>query len=380
MGYTREFVQVLQQRIMAKNALIQVVLGPRQVGKTTGVKQVLSMLNVPYIYVNADDLLVPERSWVLEQWQKALALGENTVLVIDEIQKVPNWSEIIKSLWDANNNRIKLIVLGSSSLLLQKGLTESLSGRFELIKVLQWSYTESKKAFGYDLERYLRFGGYPGAVPFEDDYDRWYAYIKESIIETVISKDIFQDNRVGNPALFKQAFEILAHYPAQEVSYTKLLGQLQNKGNVELIKHYINLYSGAYLLSDIQKFSFKAYLSKASSPKILMSCPALVNLYEQDIPNNKVAGRLFELVVGNRLINTQGRLFYWRERNYEVDYIYTYRGAIYAIEVKSGKKQVASGFDRFKKDVPQAKCCIITKENFDVFDENPIRMLETYAL
>jgi len=273
--FKRRFVSRLEERFLAENPLIQVLIGPRQVGKTTGVRQFLQRSQKPFCYANADDVLVSDRNWLLEQWQKALALGDGALLVIDEIQKIPNWAESIKANWDAEPGRLKVLLLGSSALQLHGGLKESLAGRFELTRVHHWSFAELREAFGYDLTRYLTYGGYPGAVQFENDPDRWYAYMKESIVEAVIGKDILQNRKVANPALFRQAFEILCHYPAQEISYTKLLGQLQERGNTDLVKYYIELYGGAFLIYSLQKYSEKAWLARSSSPKMLPACPAL---------------------------------------------------------------------------------------------------------
>ncbi len=171
-AYERSFVTQLEQRLIAENPRIQVLVGPRQVGKTTGVKQLLARYPYASHYANADDLLNTHRTWLLEQWQKALSMGGKALLVIDEIQKVPNWSETLKSLWAKAPQSIRVAVLGSSSLQLQKGLAESLAGRFELMKSHHWTFHEQKVAFGYDLDRYLTYGGYPGAVAYEDDFDR----------------------------------------------------------------------------------------------------------------------------------------------------------------------------------------------------------------
>jgi len=104
-SYERAFVVNLEERFRSREALIQVLIGPRQVGKTTGVKQLLERRQAPFCYANADDLLVSDRTWLLEQWQKALALGDESLLIIDEIQKVPNWAETIKGLWDSKPAR-----------------------------------------------------------------------------------------------------------------------------------------------------------------------------------------------------------------------------------------------------------------------------------
>ena len=371
--FQRPFVGRLASRLEAQPRLMQVLVGPRQVGKTTGVKQIIAQAQLPAHYANADGLLASDRNWLLEQWQQALLLGEGSLLVIDEIQKVPNWPETIKALWDARPGHLRVVLLGSSALQLQTGATESLAGRFELLRVHHWTFAELQEAFGYDLTRYLAFGGYPGAVPFEADPDRWYAYMKDAIVEAVIGKDILQNRRVANPALFRQAFQILCHYPAQEISYTKLLGQLQDKGNTDLVKTYIDMYSGAFLLHALQKYSPKAWLSRSSSPKMLPACPALYSMTAgvDTASNAEQRGRAFELAVGAELLQQPGELTYWRERHDEVDFVYQYRQHLYAIEVKSGRKKSAKGLAAFCKLVPQALPVIVTPDNFAAFSADP---------
>lgn len=376
--YERSFVAQLEQRLSTGQPLIQVLAGPRQVGKTTGVKQLIARYPHDTYYANADDILTTDRTWLIEQWQKALLSGKKALLIIDEIQKIPNWSETIKALWDKAPKTLRVIILGSSSLQLQTGLTESLAGRFELIRTYQWTFDELNQAFKYNIDRYLTYGGYPGAVAYEKDFDRWYAYLKDSIIEAVVGKDILLNRKVGNPALFRQAFEILCRYPAQEISYTKLLGQLQDKGNTDLIKYYIELYSGAFLIHPLEKYSAKNYLSRGSSPKVLVACPALYAMHEGPhiLADPEKKGRVFETAVGARLIQLPGKLYYWRERQNEVDYIYEYQGGLYAIEVKSGRRKLSMGLNVFLDKFPKAHPVIITYENFAEFSENPRKFLD----
>lgn len=380
--YERPFVAQLEKRLSAEQPpLIQVLIGPRQVGKTTGIRQLLARYPNGSHYVNADDLLAADRSWLLEQWQKTRLLGDGALLVVDEIQKVPNWSETLKSLWDKAPGTLRVVVLGSSSLQIQTGLTESLAGRFELTRIYHWSFAELQEAFGYDLDRFLMYGGYPGSVAYEDEFDRWYAYLKDSIVEAVIGKDILLNRKVGNPALFRQAFEMLCRYPAQEISYTKLLGQLQDKGNTDLIKYYIELYAGAFLIHPLEKYSAKGWMTRSSSPKILLACPALYTMTEGphvlDIPEKR--GRLFELAVGAQLLQLPGELYYWREKNAEVDFVYRYQGVLYAIEVKSGRRAVSKGLDLFMKQFPDARPIILTTDNFQMFSEAPLKFLQALS-
>ncbi|MCX8085813.1 MAG: ATP-binding protein [Rhodocyclaceae bacterium] len=380
-SFERSFVARLEARLAEPAPLIQVLVGPRQVGKTTGVRQLLARWPGAWHYANADDLLFADRSWLLAQWQAAARLGEGALLVIDEVQKAPNWSETLKSLWDAAPRRLRVVLLGSSSLQLQHGLGESLAGRFELTRIYHWTYAELKAAFAYDLERYLHFGGYPGAVGFEADYDRWYAYLKDAIIEPVIGKDILQQRKVANPALFRQAFEILCRYPAQEISYTKLLGQLQDRGNTDLVKYYLELYGGAFLVFSLEKFSAKAWLTRASSPKILPACPALCAMAAGPaaLADAERRGRLFELAVGVELLQLPGELFYWREHTAEVDFVYRYRDRLYAVEVKSGRRKSARGLEAFMRQFPNAVPVVVTPECFEAFAADPAGFLAALA-
>lgn len=377
--YQRPFVADLAQRLAGPPGLIQVLVGPRQVGKTTGVRQLVASSPYAAHYANADDLLVSDRNWLLEQWQQALQLGPGSLLVIDEIQKVPNWPETLKALWDAQAGRLRVLLLGSSALQLQTGVTESLAGRFELLRVHHWTFAELQSAFGYDLARYLAFGGYPGAVAFEDDPDRWYAYMKDAIVEAVIGKDILHHRRVANPALFRQAFEILCRYPAQEISYTKLLGQLQDRGNTDLVKSYIDLYGSAFLLHALPKHSSKAWLSRSSSPKMLPACPALYSMASgvDVMADAEQRGRVLELAVGAELMQQPGELSYWRERNDEVDFVYRHRQHLYAIEVKSGRRKSSRGLQAFCKQFPQARPVVLTPESFARFSADPRGFLQS---
>lgn len=361
------FLEKVSASLKKEEPLIQVIIGPRQVGKTTGIKLLMEgweKEKIPCKYISADgDILFPS-SWILEQWELARFDSNSPILIIDEIQKVEGWPEIIKKLWDEKKSQIKLVLLGSSSLSIQKGLRESLAGRFELHRVYHWNFSESQKGYGMDLENYLIFGGYPGSYQFLPDREAWLNYLKESIINPVIGKDILQQARVKSPALFKQCFDIICSYPAQEISYNKLLGQLQDKGNTDLIKYYLELFEEAFLIKQVFKYTNKKVLTRSSSPKILPGCPALysVGLDAQLTPEER--GRSFELMVGVQLMRLPGELFYWREKDFEVDFVYKYGKKLFAIEAKSGRKKKPGGLEKFKSNFPNAEIMIITPENF----------------
>ncbi len=364
---TRQFVAKIQKSLERKHPLIEVLIGPRQVGKTTGIKQLLDSLKQESMYVSADASVAKPASWITEQFLIAKSKSPNCVLVIDEIQKVENWAEAVKLFWDQQNlksDHIKIILLGSSSLELQRGLSESLAGRFFLHKAYHWTPQESLQAYDLSLEQFLRFGGYPGSYPFVEDKIAWLNYVQNSIIDAVIGKDILSIARVKSPALFKQCFYLACSYAAQEISYTKLLGQLQDKGNTELVKYYLELFEQAFLIKQIFKYSNKKTLARSSSPKILPLCPALYSVTLDADLNAENYGRAFELTIGFLLSTLPGELYYWRNKNLEVDYVYKFGKKLWAIEIKSNKKQTAKALTEFKKEFPTAELLLINKENY----------------
>jgi predicted AAA+ superfamily ATPase len=366
--------------------LIQVILGPRQVGKTTGVLQMQEKHSGPSFYVSADDTLNASNRWIEEQWQAALEKGPGTLLIIDEIQKIQNWAEVIKRLWDAqarSPRKLKCVLLGSSSLTLQKGLSESLAGRFELIAVHHWSYPEWHKAFGDSLDLFLRYGGYPAAHAYQKDYARWFSYLKSSVVDMVVGQDILSQNTVAKPALFRQAFEILCGYPAQEVSYNKLLGQLHDRGNTDLVKHYLELYEGAFLFRGLTKYSGKIVKSRTSSPKILPMCPALYTLAagSRALDDPEKRGHVFEAAVGVDLLRIpEARVFYWRDGDHEVDFVIHHEDKLYALEVKSGRRRAAGGLSIFQTRFRSTKTCLIRPENYLAFAQSPMEFLQSMSV
>jgi len=366
------FTKTLLKRLEEDSPLIQVVLGPRQVGKTTAAIEITKKIKQASYYVSADEGFSASTSWLIEHWQEAKRKDSRTVLFIDEIQKIPNWSEVIKSLWDKEkkSKRLKVVLLGSSALSLQSGLTESLAGRYEKIRAYHWNFEETRKAFGWDLDNYLKYGGYPGSYEYINDYSRWFSYIKDSIIENVIGRDIFQLRTINKPALFRQAFEVLSSYPAQEISYNKILGQLQDKGNTDLVKRYIEIYCGAFLFQALSKYGSQLFKNKTSSPKVCALAPSLSSIYYGDkIDSNDVKGRIFEQAVAADLYRLPGQLSYWRERNSEVDLVYKFQQKLYAIEVKSERARSISGLEKFLEKYPNAKAVIINKKNYGQFSK-----------
>jgi len=353
----RNFTGILEERLREDLNFIQVVLGPRQVGKTTGLQQIVKSWQGPSLMISADELITPTTGWLQLNWERAKNLGTSALFVIDEIQKIPDWSTVVKYLFDQDRaaQKLKIVLLGSASLGLQRGLAESLAGRYEIIPAHHWNLDECSRAFGWNVEDFLKFGGYPAAAQLTRDVERWQNYIRNSIIEPVLIRDILGLTSVNKPALFRQTFELAMSYPAQEISYQKLLGQLQESGNVTTIKHYLELFEGAFLLKTLQKYSGSEVRKRGSSPKIIPLNTALCHGFRSplaidDDPDWR--GRIFEAAVGAALCRTKGKLFYWRQGKFEVDFVLELEGKIYAIEVKSGRKRSYRGLEKFLMQYP----------------------------
>ncbi|HHK66978.1 MAG TPA: ATP-binding protein, partial [Candidatus Acetothermia bacterium] len=333
-GYHRPIGELIFRRLVEPRRFIQVIAGPRQVGKTTLIGQVLSSLDLPHRYVSADEPTLRDRFWLEGQWEAArlLAGDGEAVLVIDEVQKISDWPEAVKRLWDEDTNagrRLKVVLLGSAPLLVQQGLTESLAGRFEIVHLPHWSYAEMKGAFGWDVDRYVFYGGYPGAAPLIGDHSRWSRYILDSLIETTISRDVLLHSRITKPALLRRLFELACAYSGQVLSYTKMLGRLHDAGNTTTLAHYLDLLAGVGMVVGLQKYAKGRVRRRGSSPKLQVMNTALMSAtsgftFEEAHADRAFWGSLVKSAVGAHLVNVQSagefRVFYWRAGDREVDF------------------------------------------------------------
>lgn len=371
MEYIRKYYETLKERILEPRKFMQVLAGPRQVGKSTLVGQVLESIDIPYTSEVADAIAPVDSDWIHRVWESARATmmlrGEQErLLVIDEIQKINNWSEVVKKEWDEDTRKrvnLKVVLLGSSRLLLRKGLTESLAGRFELIRIGHWTLQEMQAAFGVTLDQYIYFGGYPGPADMIGDEKRWRKYIKDSLVSPAIEKDVIMTSNIYKPALMKQLFELGCSYSSEILSLTKLIGQLQDAGNVTTLASYLEILNQCSLLTSLQKYSNDEARKRASVPKYQVYNNALLTAYKgrsfvADRTDTKVWGRWVESAVGAHLLNiSEGadcQIYYWREpsrgidnKNKEVDFIIVSNGESVAIEVKSGRRGMNSGLPAF---------------------------------
>jgi len=379
--FQRPYYSKIKERLGLQRKFIQVIMGPRQVGKTTLVRQLLEKYKFPWHYASADEATHP--LWLQQQWEtiriKAQSEGSTeALLVIDEIQKVPDWSNQVKIQWDKDSfdgSFLKVILLGSSQLMLQKGLSESLAGRFEVIYLPHWSFNEMKDAFDFSVEEFIWFGGYPGPAGLISDENRWKEYIRHSLIETALMRDILLLVRIDKPVLLRNLFDLACSWSGQILSYNKILGQLKDAGNTTTLTHYLKLLEGAGMIKGLEKYSPFVIRQRSSSPKLqvfnmgLMS--ALSNYQRKDVLNQpEIYGRWVESAIGAHLLNQslveQTELFYWREGNHEVDFVLQKGKKIIGIEVKSGRNKLSTGIPVFSNRFKPTKMLLIGKEGIPV--------------
>ena len=383
MNYIRKQYHTLKARIQEPRRFMQVLAGPRQVGKSTLVGQVLQKVPIPYSVEVADAIDPKDRDWIRRVWEGARTTitlhGETErLLVIDEIQKIDNWSEVVKREWDEDTRKhlnLKVVLLGSSRLLLKRGLTESLAGRFELIRLGHWSYQEMHDAFGVTLDEYIYFGGYPGAAHMIGDEKRWRKYIKDSLVAPVIEKDVLMTSNIYKPALMKQLFELGCGYSAEILSLTKLMGQLQDAGNVTTLASYLEILDQCALLTGLQKYANDDARKRGSIPKYQVYNNALLTAYKgrsflTDRTDTTLWGRWVESTIGVHLLGmaeeADYQVYYWREparnkadKDKEVDFIIVNDGEVTAIEVKSGRRGMNSGLPVFVEAFHPGKSFVV---------------------
>ena len=381
--YERACVGLLAGRLGEPRRFIQIVVGSRQTGKSTAVNQALSHVEAPQVEF-AFDRPRDRRSRRLEEvWQSAREVATDegeAILSLDEVQKVPDWSATVKHLWDEDTRRghnVKVVLTGSSTLTLKQGMSESLKGRYELIPSTQWTYGECREAFGCTLDEYLYFGGYPGAVQLRDDEPRWSAYVRDAIIEPTLTQDILEMETVRKPALLWALFEVGATYSAQEISYRKLLGQLDDRGNTDTIARYLELLSHAGLMSGLRKYGEKILKERGSSPRLLVHDTSLMVVSSGEsrarlLEDGDRRGHLVETAVGTYLLarskTEHFSVNWWREGSAEVDFVVTQGRKRTAIEVKSGRVKSLKGLGEFVQRYPGTYALVVGSDEFPVED------------
>ncbi len=345
-------------------------------GKSTLASQIAARWKGPTFWASADQPNPPDAAWLVDQWRQARAScapkKPDPLLVMDEVQKIARWSEVVKGLFDEDHRqgrRLRVLLLGSSALLVQRGLTESLAGRFELHRLPHWSYAECRACFSITLEEYLLFGGYPGGLQLRKDPARWSRYIRDTLIEAVLGKDVLLMSPIQKPALLRQAFGMACAHPAEILSYQKMLGQLTDAGNATTLVHYFDLLAAAFLLTPLSRWSGNRLRQKTSTPKIIIRDNALVNALQFTTPPLPIdpawRGRLMENAIGALLVTQAeqegSEIFYWRDRDAEVDFVLRRGTEILGLEIKSSpaEKQF-KGLQVFQHRYPRARIKVIT--------------------
>ena len=293
------------------------------------------------------------------------------LLVVDEVQKITNWSETVKAEWDRDTREKReliVVLLGSLRMLIEKGLTESLAGRFELIRLTHWTYGEMRDCFGWNLPQYIYYGGYPGAAQYINNEARWRNYVKDSLIEPSISKDVLMNTNILKPQLLRQLFEIGSSYSGELLSLTKVAAQMQDAGNVTTLAGYLHLLDECNLLCGLQKYAEDNARKYNSIPKFQVYNSALRNAYAEEdfidaVQDPKSWGRYIESAIGAHLVSQAQiigyKVYYWRDKNEEVDYIITHRNRKVAIEVKSGRRTTNTGLAKFTEQYKPHRSIVV---------------------
>jgi predicted AAA+ superfamily ATPase len=355
---------------------IQLLTGPRQVGKTTLLLEIASQFGDAAIYAAGDepDAALPgfwERRWTDAE---ARAQRGTAVLLLDEIHHLSDWAKRLKGYWDRQHRRrtpIHVVATGSSALRVTTGSRESLAGRFERMVLSHWSAASLASAFQLSAREaalnLVQFGSYPGAVELNGDPARWRAYLRDAVIEPAIGRDLLALGAIRRPALLRQVFAVAAGSPAQIVSLQKLQGQLQDKGALETVAHYLALLQDAYLVAPLERFSTRTDRRRAAPPKLVTLNNALLSAMHPDGPPDPAREpERFGFWVENAClafgVNQGQRVTYWREEPLEIDAVFEGSWGEWAIEVKTGRfdAQALKGLLEFCRRNPKVTPLVIS--------------------
>ena len=384
----RQIVDLLHANLEGHDPLIQIVVGPRQVGKTTAVEHLIKEWQGKAHYATADAIVGDYGPWLEKQWQKALASGENTLLVLDEIQKVKNWTDIVKKLWDASKSRgIRVVLLGSTSLnhCLSRPIPESLSGRFVPIYVPHWSFAETQETFGCDLDQYTLYGGYPKAMELAHNSIAWQDYVGRAIINPIIDVDIYQLGRFKNVDNLRRAFRVFCQEFSTDINLTSLLNKIQHTGNTEIVKKYLNGFAEAFLLTQLHHIDDNGFPDPRKNPRIMANCPAVFTYGRDSMKSFSEDPIRFEQLVAGELSRIPHTSFgYWQQSDkIGMDYFIKMPDQqIFGITIERNetKRSLARSYDLFRKTFDGARIVSISPDNLPVFMQGQRAFLDMTAL
>lgn len=384
----RRVVDVLLANLDEHEPLVQILVGPRQVGKTTAVEHLKKEWGANSHYASADSVVDEHGPWLEKQWQEALSQGEGTLLILDEIQKVENWTELVKALWDKTRKRgLRVVLLGSTSLnhCLTHSGRESLAGRFFPIYVPHWSYPETKEAFGSSIEEFSLFGGYPKAMEFANDREKWIEYIGGSIINPIIDVDIFLQGNFKKIENLRRAFRVLCQEANVEINYTKLLQEIQQSGNTDIVKRYLEGYYDSFLLSQISLIDDNGNEDSRGTSKIMINCPAVFTFGRSSFEGVKKDRVRFHQAVASELKRIPNNSFgYWQksEDTGMTYFIRTTDNKVFGIYIdQDGSRWSATkSYDQFRRTFKGARIVTVNPDNYDDLLEGQRAFLETAAI
>ena len=347
-GVRSELMRRLREPAPAR---VQLLTGPRQVGKTTLLLEVAAELGDRVQYVASDTTEAALPGWWDVQWQEARRRAQQVpgVLMLDEIQYLPDWARMLKSKADQVRREeipLHIVATGSSALLLGRGTRESLSGRFEHLRLLHWGISDLERLLHVpraDLSTLcITHGTYPGAVAYWDDVPRWRAYVRDAIVEPAVGRDLVHAETIRKPALLRQVFAVAVGHPAEIISLQKLAGQFASGGALATIAHYLQALEHAYVLVAVQKYSGRELRRRASPPKLVVLNQAILGaLSDQPAPDPEQDPERWGRWVENACIafawNRGQQVHYWREEPLEVDLVSSGSWGQWAIEVKTGR-------------------------------------------
>jgi predicted AAA+ superfamily ATPase len=355
---------------------MQLLTGPRQVGKTTLLLEIAEQFGDAAVYAAGDE---PDAA-LPGFWERRFADAEararrgTAVLLLDEVHHLYDWAKRLKGHCDYLRRRrvpVHIVATGSSALRVTSGSRETLAGRFERITLRHWSASSLASIFHMPAQQaalsLVQFGSYPGAVALQSDPVRWRAYLRDAIIEPAIGRDVLALATVRRPGLLRQVFAVAVGSPARIVSLQKLQGQLQDKGALETVAHYLALLQDAYLVAPLERFSQQAHRRRAAPPKLVTLNNALLSaMHPQGPPDPAREPARFGLWMENACLafalNQGQRVTYWREEPLEIDAVLEGSWGDWAVEVKTGSFDALGikGLLEFCRRNPKFRPLVIT--------------------
>ncbi|MCC5939150.1 MAG: ATP-binding protein [Lunatimonas sp.] len=370
MHINRILEEKLAEKVDWKKALI--LLGPRQVGKSTLVHKLARTLDPNFLLLNGDEIQTQELlSNSSLEFLKAY-LGDSKVIVIDEAQRIPNIGLTLKLIID-NFNHVQLIVTGSSSLELASTVKEPLTGRKWEYRIFPVSWEEIRGWKGLakamsQLDSLLVFGSYPEILTHSGEK----IPLLQNLSSSYLYKDLLNFQGIRKPELLGKLLQALAWQVGSEVSYNELSNTIQ--ADKATVSNYLDLLEKAYILFRLNPYSRNLRSEITSSRKIYFvdngMRNSIIGNYAPLSSRNDI-GQLWEnflMAERQKLLNYHGfygRTYFWRTvKGQEVDYIEEIDGEIHAFEFKWSPKSKGKIPDSFIKTYHPKTVKIVHRENY----------------